>query len=107
MASVYYTLLNHQITLATIQRRQITLTNMEYKRKDSRHVKLFWNFHNDASKEVNNTTLKYETDCWCSDIAGYIFYFNLLSFTFWIMLHKNEQNASKKSAGIKLQENRL
>ena len=84
-ASVYHTLLKRQITLAT----------MECKHEDSRHAKLFWNLYNDAYKETNNTTLKYEPVGWCSDMAGKIFYFNILSLTFSIMLQKDEQNASK------------
>ena len=54
----------------TLLKRQITLATMEYKHEDSRHAKLFWNLYNDVYKEVNNTTLKYEPVCWCSDMAG-------------------------------------
>ena len=59
-ASVYHTLLKGQITLAT----------MEFKHEDSRHVKLIWNHYNNAYKEANNTSLKYEPGGWCSDMAG-------------------------------------
>ena len=59
-ASVYHLLVKRQITLAT----------MECKHEDSMHVKLFWNLYNDAYKEANNTTLKYESVGWCSEMAG-------------------------------------
>ena len=59
-ASVYHLLVKRQITLAT----------MECKHEDSMRVKLFWNLYNDAYKEANNTTLKYESVGWCSEMAG-------------------------------------
>ena len=78
---------------------------MECQHKDSRRVKLFWNLYNDAYKEVNNRTLKYEPAGLCSDMAGYNFYFDTLSLTFCIMLHKNEQNTSKVANYKKIASN--
>ena len=59
-ASIYHSLLKSQIILAT----------MDCKHEDNNYIERFWRIFNNAYKEANLTTEKFNPTSWCSDMAG-------------------------------------